>query len=250
MLISSYHVEELKKKVLSLYKSNITQKKMKRARFFSSVIDVIDFILAEADGERISIHFQNRNIWCDRDILNNIIAQEITVDVIFNISLFWWQYENQAAWRMTRDYSAHLQSIAAYINAWQAFGSSLKLEYQTPVVLLNDKFCDKKILGAVDSISEETLFEFKFSPSGISNTHRLQAILYSYALTHNTNIEYTTKVINLCTGQVESLTYNFVLSDDLFEIFFDDVATEAKVRSQLEDDTQLGFPNKCAIVQF
>ena len=252
MSITSHHVEELKKKALRLYKSNITQKKMIRARFFSSVIDVIDFILEKANGERISIHFENRNIWCDVDILNDIMKQETTADVIFNISLFWWQYENQAAWRMSRDYSAHVQSLRAHINAWQAFASSLKLEYQTPVVLLNNKLCNKKIMGAVDSISDETLFEFKFSPSGTSNIHRLQAALYSYALNQNTNMEYIAKVINLCTGEVESLTYNFVLSDDLFETFFSDAAIgdmEA-TREDAKDAVVNTTFDKFAIIQF
>lgn len=251
MSITSHHVEELKKKVLRLYKSNIKQKKIKRARFFFSVIGVIDFILEKANVERIiSIHFENRNIWCDMDILNNIMKQETTADVIFNISLFWWQYENQAAWRMSRDYSAHIQSLRAHINAWHAFASSLKLEYQTPVVLLNNKFCNKKIMGAVDSISEETLFEFKFSPSGTSNIHRLQAVLYSYALNQNTNVEYITKVINLCTGEVESLTYNFVLSDDLFETFFSDAATGQMETVEDAKDAVMNTIDKFAIVQF
>ena len=48
------------------------------------------------------------------NILNDMIKYETTPDVIFNISLFWWQYENQAAWRMGRDYSAHLQSLGIY----------------------------------------------------------------------------------------------------------------------------------------
>lgn len=220
MSIACYHVEELKKKAMRLYKSNITQKKMKRARFFSSVIDVIDFILEKANGERISIHFKNRNIWCDMDILNDMMKHESTPIVIFNVSLFWWQYENQAAWRMSRDYSAHLQALSEHINAWKSFASNTKLDYQTLVVLLNNKFCNKKIVGAADGISEETLFEFKFSPSGTSNIHRLQAVLYSYALNQNTNVNYNTKVINLCTGEIESLNYDFVLSDDLFQTLF------------------------------
>jgi len=251
MSITSYHVKKLKEKALRLYKSNITQKKMKRARFFSSVIDVIDFILEKAIGERISIHFENRNIWCDMNILNDIMKQETKPDVIFNISLFWWQYENQAAWRMGRDYSAHLQSLSAHINAWRAFASSLKLEYQTPVVLLNNKFCNKKIMGAVDSISDETLFELKFSPSGTSNIHRLQAVLYSYSLHQNTNVEYITKVINLCTGEVESLNYNFVLSDDLFETFFSNSPLEANEEDAKDVvDAAVNTFGKFAIVQF
>jgi hypothetical protein len=252
MSITSYHVEELKKKALRLYKSNITQKKMKRARFFSSVIDVIDFILEKAIGERISIHFENRNIWCNMNILHDIMKQEITPDVIFKISLFWWQYENQAAWRMGRDYSAHLQSLDAHINAWRAFASSLKLEYQTPVVLLNNKFCNKKIMGAVDSISDETLFEFKFSPSGTSNIHRLQAVLYSYSLHQNTNVEYITNVVNLCTGEVERLTYTFVLSDDLFEFFFSD-SPLGEIEEDAKDavvDAAVNTFDTFAIVQF
>ena len=250
MSITSRHVEDLKKKVLRLYKSNITQKKMKRARFFSSVIDVIDFILSETKGERLSVHFENRNIWCDRKILNDLMEKETTADVIFNISLFWWQYENQAAWRMTRDYLPHLEALGAHINAWQVFGSSLKLEYQTPVVLMNNKFCDKKIMGAVDSISEETLFEWKFSPSGISSIHRLQAILYSYALNQNTSVEYTTKVINLCTGEVETLTHKFVLSDDLFGIFFAEHDIQVEVVEDVSGFAPVGTVNGCAIVQF
>tara|TARA_B110000285_G_C14870915_1_gene489144 strand:+ start:23 stop:574 length:552 start_codon:yes stop_codon:yes gene_type:complete len=182
------------------------------------------------------------------DILNNIMKQETTADVIFNVSLFWWQYENQAAWRMSRDYSAHIQSLRAHINAWQAFASSLKLEYQTPVVLLNNKFCNKKIMGAVDSISDETLFELKFSPPGTSNIHRLQAVLYSYALHQNTNAEYITKVINLCTGELESLTYNFVLSDDLFETFFS-ISPLKEIEEDAKDAAVNTF-NKFAIVQF
>ena len=75
-------------------------------------------------------------------------------------------------------------------------------------------------MGAVDGISEESLFEFKFSPSGTSNIHKLQAVLYSYALNQNTNVSYNTKVVNLCTGEIESLNYDFVLSDDVFQIFF------------------------------
>jgi hypothetical protein len=220
MSIASHHVEELKKKAMRLYKSNITQKKMKRARFFSSVIDVIDFILEKANGDRISIHFKNRNIWCDMDVLNDMMSQESTPFVIFNLSLFWWQYENQAAWRMSRDYSSHLQSLSKHINAWRSFASTTNLNYQIPVVLLNSKFCNKKIMGAVDGISEESLFEFKFSPSGTSNIHKLQAVLYSYALNQNTNVNHNTKVVNLCTGEIESLNYDFVLSDDVFQIFF------------------------------
>ena len=102
-------------------------------------------------------------------------------------------------------------------------------------------------MGAVDSISEETLFEFKFSPSGTSNIHRLQAVLYSYALNQNTNVEYITKVINLCTGEVESLTYNFVLSDDLFEAFFK--VTLGEMEEDAKDAVVTTF-DKFAIVQF
>jgi len=249
MSITSHHVEELKKKALRLYKSNITQKKMKRARFFYAVIDILDLIIADAKEERLSIHFENRNIWCDMNVLKDIVQKEITADVVFKISLFWWQYENQAAWRMNRDYSPHLEALRAHINVWKAFGASLKLEYQTPVVLLNNKFCDHKIIGAVDSISEETLFEFKFSPTGISNIHRLQASLYSYALNQNTNVEYTTKVINLCTGGVETLTYKFVLSDDLFRTFFSE-PSETEIVENFKDVKPMNTINKCEIVPF
>ena len=253
MSITSHYVNDLKRKALRLYKANITQKRMKRASFFSSVIDVLDFILKEATGERLSIHFENRNIWCDRKVLSDLMQKEMTADVIFNISLFWWQYENQAAWRMSRDYSSHLEALSTHISKWQAFGSTLCLEYQTPVVLMNNKFYDKKIMGAVDSISKGILFEWKFSPSGINNMHRLQAILYSYALNQNTNIEYTTKVINLCTGEVETLTHKFVLSYDLFKILFaestaaDEMEVVEDVRGSLEPVNTL---NKCVIVQF
>ncbi len=247
MSITARHIEDLKKKALRLYKSNITQKKMKKARFFSSVIDVINHILLQAKGERLSIHFENRNIWCDMNVLDQLTRTVVTADVIFNITLFWWQYENQAAWRMSRDYSSHLTCLSAHISEWQNFGSNLKLKHQTPVVLMNNKFCDKKIMGAVDSISEETLFEWKFSPSGINNIHRLQAILYSYALNQNSNAEYITKVVNLCTGEIETLASKFVLSDDLFKVFFAEQDMEVELLGGMEPNCGV---SKCEIVQF
>lgn len=195
---------------------------MKRARFFSSVLEMIENISSQATQETLSIHFENRNIWCDMHFLQELVQSQMTPEAIFNISLFWWQYENQAAWRMSHDYAHHIESLRPHICEWKQFASGLNIEHQIPVVLYNDKFCNHKIMGSVDSISGESLslFEWKFSPSGINSIHRLQAVLYSYALHQNTNTVFETRVVNLCTGELEKVQHDFVVSHDIFKAFF------------------------------
>lgn len=225
MSITRRHVDALKTKALRLYKSSLTQRKMKRARLFRAAADVVDAILSHshAADETLSIHFENKNVWFDMDALKALAHSETTPENIFAVCLFWWQYENQAAWRMSCDYSEHVACLSRHVAEWRGLASGLRLENQVPVVLTNNKFCNRKVVGAADSISEDdsTLYEWKFSQSGINNTHRLQAVLYAYALQQATGVAYGTTVVNLWSGEIETIEHAFVTSDDLFRALFE-----------------------------
>ena len=239
MHVSVTHIESFRTRIMMMYHTNVTKRRMKKVKFLRGVIDILNGIISRAnaaDQRIVSIHFENKNIWCDFDALKNLsnlsssadLADVNTAEKIFRICLFWWQYENQAKWRMNRVYSEHLDTLKDHINEWIRFGTELRmitsaasLETQVPVILVNSKFADKRILGAIDGLLSPFLYEFKFSQSEISNIHRLQASLYSYAVYQNSGVQYKPIVINLCTGEMEMIQNNdSLLSNDIFDAFF------------------------------
>lgn len=246
MHVSIAHIESFKTRVMLMYHNNVSNRKMKKVRFLWGVIEILTDIISRASAANqqiVSIHFENKNIWCDFDVLNGLsdlsdltdLADVRTAEKIFQICLFWWQYENQAKWRMNRVYSEHLDALKGHINEWIGFGTRLRMstdafQPQVPVMLVDVAFPDNRILGAIDGLLSPFLYEFKFSQSEISNIHRLQASLYSYAVYQNSGVQYNPIVINLCTGEMELINYNnSLLSHDIFNAFFSTAAPCASV---------------------
>lgn len=241
MGIMRHHLNRLYDKVVRLQKSNTTRKRNKFARFYSNVKGILESILSQASDGKVSLHFENKNIWCDIPELLLLAKSEQTPTTVFNICLFWWQYENQSAWRMFQDYSPHISSLSWHIDEWKKIGTSYSFECQFPVILTNDKFGGKKIMGAADCVllDPPTIFEWKFSPGGFSNVNRLQLALYSHALEQNTNITYKAVLGNLYTGEMETIEYNFAPSDDIFEVFFGETLA---LDDSLRDTTVVNNP--------
>lgn len=221
---------------------------------------------AADDLTLVNIVFQSENRWCDVQVLRAWAAAEPTTLNLWNVCLFWWQYENDAAWRMMRDYSAHIAALRPLIDRWRALGARLAdtasaLETQVPCALLHSKYPDHRIVGSADLVvtpSQEhqgrrqrprllpapaggreapadarvatspapTVYEWKFSTRELTTNHRLQAAGYAHSLSYCTNVRHDVVVANLLSGELQRVCYARFSLDELFEACFPPAAAE------------------------
>eukprot|EP00965_Chrysotila_dentata_P022325 738386-Pleurochrysis_carterae.AAC.1 len=75
--------------------------------------------------DTVQLHFDSYGRWCDMDVLRGWCRSECTPALLWNVCLFWWQYENQAGYRMSQNFEAHRRAIGQFEREWSAYGRSL-----------------------------------------------------------------------------------------------------------------------------
>ena len=195
----------------------------KRGRFFQAVLTLVsDEILQHCDHGQttVTLHFEHPNIWCELDELRRHVQQELTPATVFRTCLFWWQYENQSAWRMDKDYSEHLNALSPFFRLWMDLGKRYRTAaLQVPCLLVHEKFPSHRIIGAADAVIDQHVVEWKFARAGLTETNRLQLALYAFTLSLSGQ-PVTASLGNLFTGEIQTIRYKQVDLEALFECCF------------------------------
>ena len=235
MRVTRLHLQSLHEKSIRLYKSNAAQKRRKRATFYKKVGELLEDILSQSEEKCVTLHFEHPNIWHDAAKLREWANAPLSEETVFNICLFWWQYENHAAWRMETDYTKHLKSLEALIPNWLALGQKWNGHSQVPCLLTHPSFPDHKLMGQADTVitgddkNPPIVIEWKFATAGLTTNHRLQLALYTHTMNQNSNEVHKSLLGNLYTGEIQEVFFEFVTCDNLFNACFAEEEAEDTV---------------------
>lgn len=172
-------------------------------------------------GRDAQVYVSSESRWLDRDTLAAWVAAVPDPRALWMITLFWYQLENEAAFRMQRSYDEHLLALAPYVREWERYGRTLAGACTQVRCVVTCPDYDEKVLGCADAVHGDTVVELKLVRRGqLSMAHRVQAVGYTQFLQVETPTRLRTRLVNLYTGEQEELHAAFVSTDDLFQALF------------------------------
>lgn len=177
-------------------------------------------------GPTARVYVQTDGRWFERDRLVEWAAAAPAPDALWMVSLFWYQFENDAAFRMRRCYDAHLRALEPYVRAWTRYGTTLSgAAVQVRCAVSCPGYETARVLGCADLVHENTVIELKLARRGLSPIHRVQALGYTQFLQVETPVRLRTRLVNLYTGETEDLCQQPAVSTEaLFAALFDTAA--------------------------
>ncbi len=238
-------IQKIRQQVESTKRGAQTQQKRSNVVKWQAVLKLLDHILGQAaelgDVRVVLLHFETPGRWCDMGKLEEWAyttpADETYLDVLFEICLFWWQYENQAGYRMTMDHNEHKAALRRWIPYWTDYGKSLE-GAQTQVSCSmsyemyeskRERYESKRIMGCADIVTNDTVIELKLAKGGISPVHQVQVRGYAQMIdierfgSDFATTELGCAVVNLFTGERLSLATSTSpppSSNDIFHVLF------------------------------
>lgn len=126
------------------------------------------------------------------------------IEAMWRVCLFWWQYENEAAYRWCRTYDGHLRAIAPFIPIWRAYGKSLRsrgAHVQVWCEWPSLRRCGTHVRGVADVVVGDEVVELKLSSGGLTQSHAMQVAGYAHMLSEVRGRQHAASVVNLFTGE-------------------------------------------------
>lgn len=161
-----------------------------------------------ASRAHIHVHIASTGRWFvpieARHIAQTASGKTGRIEAMWRVCLFWWQYENEAAYRWYRTYDEHLRAIAPFVPKWRAYGKSLRsrgAHVQVWCEWPSLRRCGTHVRGVADVVVGDEVIELKLSSGGLTQAHAMQVAGYAHMLSDVRRRHHTATVVNLLTGQ-------------------------------------------------
>lgn len=261
-------LQKIRTSVESIKRGAQTRMKRGQVMKWQHILKLLDEIISKAlelQTSNVLLHFETPGKWCDLNLLRQWARRPLDLtrlddhsklDLLFDICMFWWQYENHAGYRMTLRHNEHREALRHYAPFWLAYGRQLGAQTQSQVRcgLSWSSDSSKRIVGCADIMNGTNVVELKLASAGISTLHKIQASGYAKMLSIEMfgsvdDCQLTSQVVNLFTGESVSLPVaSGCAIADLFDVLFG-VAAEKAYATEVatEKDERCVLTNGCLI---
>jgi DNA polymerase III epsilon subunit-like protein len=193
------HSEEL----VYSYLCEILENDYEKDFFIDCHNDVINY------SKKDLLHFidiiENHSDYSNDDIIKNI----------FQITLYYYQKNNETAYLWHIDFTEHLQDLEYYINEIILYAESINENYTFHPIFKHSKL---PFVGELDminqSLEKKEIVDIKFS-NNLNLKHILQVLLYSHLVDMNHNQNYELQLWNFYLGK----KYIIKINKEKFDLY-------------------------------
>jgi len=144
------------------------------------------------------IHYSKENLLNSIDSLENTdnLNKDQIIEYIFNITIYYYQNNNETAYLWNVDFKEELKDLDIYINAIINYAQNIDEKFIFHPLFRHPKLA---LIGELDMYNDKKIVDIKFS-NNLYNKHILQILLYYHIINPSFKKDYQLELWNFYLG--------------------------------------------------